>query len=154
MKTAFYKTVLGIIKFTYQEKILKIELVDDIAGIDEKSKLTDKLIKELKEYLKGTRKDFTIYDSTLLAGTDFQKKVWKELLNIPYGQTKTYKEIAKAINNEKAIRAVATAIGKNPLMIIIPCHRVIGSDGKLRGYAYGVETKKKLLSLEKNNISF
>lgn len=154
MKTAFYKTVLGIIKFTYQEKILKIELVDDIAGIDEKSELTDKLIKELKEYLKGTRKDFTIYDSMLLAGTDFQKKVWKELLNIPYGQTKTYKEIAKAINNEKATRAVATAIGKNPLIIIIPCHRVIGSDGKLRGYAYGVETKKKLLSLEKNNISF
>ena len=151
MKTAFYKTDLGIIKFTYQEKILKIELVDDIAGIDEKSKLTDKLIKELKEYLKGTRKDFTINDSTLLAGTDFQKKVWKELLNIPYGQTKTYKEIAKAINNEKAIRAVATAIGKNPLMIIIPCHRVIGSDGKLRGYAYGLDVKKKLLALEDNN---
>lgn len=154
MKTAFYKTVLGIIKFTYQEKILKIELVDDIAGVDEKSELTDKLIKELEEYLKGTRKDFTIYDSTLLAGTDFQKKVWQELLNIPYGQTKTYKEIAKAINNEKATRAVASAIGKNPLMIIIPCHRVIGSDGNLRGYAYGLETKKKLLSLEKNNISF
>lgn len=154
MKTAFYKTVLGIIKFTYQEKILKIELVDDIVGIDEKSELTDKLIKELKEYLKGTRKDFTIYDSMLLAGTDFQKKVWKELLNIPYGQTKTYKEIAKAINNEKATRAVASAIGKNPLMIIIPCHRVIGSDGKLCGYAYGVDIKKKLLSLEKNNISF
>lgn len=154
MKTAFYKTDLGIIKFTYQEKILKIELVDDIAGIDEKSELTDKIIKELKEYLKGTRKDFTIYDSTLLAGTEFQKRVWQELLNIPYGQTKTYKEIAKAVNNEKAIRAVATAIGKNPLMIIIPCHRVIGSDGKLRGYAYGVETKKKLLSLEKNSISF
>ena len=149
MKTAFYKTVLGIIKFTYQEKILKIELVDDIAGIDEKSKLTDKLIKELKEYLKGTRKDFTIYDSTLLAGTDFQKKVWKELLNIPYGQTKTYKEIAKAINNEKATRAVASAIGKNPLMIIIPCHRVIGSDGNLRGYAYGLDIKKTLLELER-----
>lgn len=154
MKTAFHKTQLGIIKITYKEKIRKIELIDSIAGIDEKSELTDKLIKELKEYLKGTRKDFTIYDSTLLAGTDFQKKVWQELLNIPYGQTKTYKEIAKAINNEKAIRAVATAIGKNPLMIIIPCHRVIGSDGKLHGYAYGLETKKKLLSLEKNNISF
>lgn len=154
MKTAFYKTQLGIVKITYKEKIVKIELVDGIAGVDEKSELTDKIIKELKEYLKGTRKDFTINDSTLLAGTDFQKKVWKELLNIPYGQTKTYKEIAKAINNEKAIRAVATAIGKNPLMIIIPCHRVIGSDGKLHGYAYGIETKKKLLSLEKNNISF
>lgn len=149
MKTAFYKTQLGIIKITYKEKITKIELVDDIVGIDEKSELTDKLIKELKEYLKGSRKDFTIYDSMLLTGTYFQKRVWQELLNIPYGQTKTYKEIAKAVNNEKAIRAVATAIGKNPLMIIIPCHRVIGSDGKLRGYAYGVETKKKLLSLKK-----
>lgn len=154
MKTAFCKTQLGIIKITYKEKITKIELVDSIAGIDEKSELTDKIIKELKEYLNGNRKEFTIYDSMLLAGTNFQKKVWQELLNIPYGQTKTYKEIAKAINNEKATRAVATAIGKNPLMIIIPCHRVIGSDGKLRGYAYGVETKKKLLSLEKNSISF
>lgn len=149
MKTAFHKTQLGIIKITYKEKIRKIELIDSIAGIDEKSELTDKLIKELKEYLKGTRKDFTIYDSTLLTGTDFQKRVWKELLNIPYGQTKTYKEIAKAINNEKAIRAVATAIGKNPLMIIIPCHRVIGSDGNLRGYAYGLDIKKTLLELER-----
>ena len=151
MKTAFYKTQLGIIKITYKEKITKIELVDDIVGIDEKSELTDKLIKELKEYLKGSRKDFTIYDSMLLAGTNFQKKVWQDLLHIPYGQTKTYKDIAKNIGNEKAVRAVATAIGKNPLMIITPCHRVIGSDGKMHGYAYGINLKKKLLDLENNN---
>lgn len=151
MKTAFYKTQLGIIKITYKEKITKIELVDDIVGIDEKSELTDKLIKELKEYLKGSRKDFTIYDSMLLAGTNFQKKVWQDLLHIPYGQTKTYKDIAKNIGNEKAVRAVATAIGKNPLMIITPCHRVIGSDGKMHGYAYGINLKKKLLDLEDNN---
>ena len=150
MKTAFYKKGLGIIKISYEEKITKIELVDSINGINEKSKITDKLIEELEEYLKGVRKDFTIYGLTCLKGTDFQKRVWQELLNIPYGQTKTYKEIAKAIGNEKAVRAVATAIGKNPLMIIIPCHRVIGSDGKLRGYAYGVGVKEKLLSLEKD----
>ncbi len=152
MKTAFYKTGLGIIKISYEEKITKIELVDSINGINEKSKITDKLIEELEEYLKGVRKDFTIYDLTCLKGTDFQKRVWQELLNIPYGQTRTYKEIAKAIGNERAVRAVATAIGKNPLMIIIPCHRVIGSDGKIRGYAYGLDIKENLLSLEKNNI--
>ena len=152
MKTAFYQTDVGIIKITYQEKISKIELVAGIDDKDEKNEITDKVIDELKEYLKGTRKNFTIYDFILLEGTDFQKRVWQELLNIPYGQTRTYKEIARAINNEKATRAVATAIGKNPLMIIIPCHRVIGSDGKLRGYAYGVDVKEKLLSLEKNNI--
>ena len=152
MKTAFYQTDVGIIKITYREKISKIELVASIGDKDEKSEITDKVIDELKEYLKGTRKNFTIYDFILLEGTDFQKRVWQELLNIPYGQTRTYKEIARAINNEKATRAVATAIGKNPLMIIIPCHRVIGSDGKLRGYAYGVDVKEKLLSLEKNNI--
>lgn len=154
MKKAFYKTDLGIIKITYQEKITKIELVDSISEIDEKSEITDKVINQLREYLKGLRKVFTIHDLTHLEGTDFQKRVWQELLNIPYGQTRTYKEIARAIGNEKASRAVATAIGKNPLMIIIPCHRVIGSDGKLRGYAYGLDIKEKLLSLEKNNISF
>lgn len=151
MKTAFYQTDVGIIKITYQEKISKIELVAGLDDKDEKNEITDKVIDELKEYLKGTRKNFTIYDFILLEGTDFQKRVWQELLNIPYGQTKTYKEIARGINNEKATRAVATAIGKNPLMIIIPCHRVIGSDGKLRGYAYGLDVKKKLLALEDNN---
>ena len=152
MKTAFYKTGLGIIKISYEEKINKIELVDSINGINEKNESTDRIIDEIREYLKGIRKDFTIYDLTCLKGTDFQKRVWQELLNIPYGQTRAYKEIAKAIANEKAVRAVATAIEKNPLMIIIPCHRVIGSDGKLRGYAYGLDIKEKLLSLEKNNI--
>ncbi|MFO3715728.1 methylated-DNA--[protein]-cysteine S-methyltransferase [Anaerococcus cruorum] len=151
MKTAFYQTDVGIIKITYQEKISKIELVAGIDDKDEKNEITDKVIGELKEYLKGTRKNFTIYDFILLEGTDFQKKVWQELLNISYGQTRTYKEIAREINNEKATRAVAIAIGKNPLMIIIPCHRVIGSDGKLRGYAYGLDVKKKLLALEDNN---
>ena len=131
MKTAYYKTKIGIIKLTYQEKIYKIELV-----------------KEINQYLSKYRKEFSIFDLVRLEGTRFQKEVWHELQNIPYGETRSYKEIAKNIGNENAVRAVASAIGKNPLMIIIPCHRVIGSDGKMHGYAYGINLKKYLLDLE------
>lgn len=148
MKTAYYKTKIGIIKLTYQEKIYKIELVEEVNSINEKTSQTDKVIKEINQYLSKYRKEFSIYDLVRLEGTRFQKEVWHELQNIPYGETKSYKEIAKNIGNENAVRAVASAIGKNPLMIIIPCHRVIGSDGKMRGYAYGVDVKEKLLNIE------
>lgn len=152
MKTAFYKTSLGIIKISYKEKILKIELVDEVSGKNEKTLASDRLIRQIDQYLKGERKNFTIYDLISLEVSDFQKEVYQALLNIPYGQTKSYKDIARAIGREKAVRAVATAIGKNPFMIIIPCHRVIGSDGKLRGYAYGLDIKKKLLEIEGINM--
>lgn len=148
MKTAYYKTKIGIIKLTYQEKIYKIELVEEVNSINEKTSQTNKVIKELNQYLSKYRKEFSIYDLVRLEGTRFQKEVWHELQNIPYGETKSYKEIAKNIGNENAVRAVASAIGKNPLMIIIPCHRVIGSDGKMHGYAYGINLKKYLLDLE------
>lgn len=148
MKTAFYTTEIGIIKITYKQKISKIELVDQIDENNDRTLETDKIIGQINEYLDGKRKEFSIYDLCKAEGTNFQQKVWQELLNIPYGQTKTYKDIAKNIGNEKAVRAVATAIGKNPLMIITPCHRVIGSDGKMHGYAYGINLKKKLLDLE------
>lgn len=151
MKTAFYTTDIGIIKITYKQKISKIELVDQIDKNNDKTLETNKVISQINEYLDGKRKEFSIYDLCKAEGTNFQQKVWQELLNIPYGQTKTYKDIAKNIGNEKAVRAVATAIGKNPLMIITPCHRVIGSDGKMHGYAYGINLKKKLLDLENNN---
>lgn len=151
MKTAFYTTDIGIIKITYKQKISKIELVDQIDENNDRTLETDKIIGQINEYLDGKRKEFSIYDLCKAEGTNFQQKVWQELLNIPYGQTKTYKDIAKNIGNEKAVRAVATAIGKNPLMIITPCHRVIGSDGKMHGYAYGINLKKKLLDLEDNN---
>lgn len=151
MKYAFYTTDIGIIKITYKQKISKIELVDQIDENNDRTLETDKIIGQINEYLDGKRKEFSIYDLCKAEGTNFQQKVWQELLNIPYGQTKTYKDIAKNIGNEKAVRAVATAIGKNPLMIITPCHRVIGSYGKMHGYAYGVNLKKKLLDLEKNN---
>ncbi|WP_394264102.1 methylated-DNA--[protein]-cysteine S-methyltransferase, partial [Anaerococcus octavius] len=148
MKTAYYKTKIGIIKLTYQEKIYKIELVKEVNSINEKTSQTDKVIKEINQYLSKYRKEFSIFDLVRLEGTRFQKEVWHELQNIPYGETRSYKEIAKNIGNENAVRAVASAIGKNPLMIIIPCHRVIGSDGKMHGYAYGINLKKYLLDLE------
>ncbi|MDU7410981.1 MULTISPECIES: methylated-DNA--[protein]-cysteine S-methyltransferase [Anaerococcus] len=148
MKTAYYKTKIGIIKLTYQEKIYKIELVEEVNSINEKTSQTDKVIKEINQYLSKYRKEFSIYNLVRLEGTRFQKEVWHELQNIPYGEAKSYKEIAKNIGNENAVRAVASAIGKNPLMIIIPCHRVIGSDGKMHGYAYGINLKKYLLDLE------
>ncbi|GEN47111.1 methylated-DNA--[protein]-cysteine S-methyltransferase [Alkalibacillus haloalkaliphilus] len=86
-----------------------------------------------------------------LVGTDFQKSVWNALIQVPYGQTVKYQEIAKAINNPKAVRAVGGAINKNPVSILIPCHRVIGSNGSLVGYEGGLERKKALLTLETND---
>lgn len=101
---------------------------------------------QLDEYLNGERREFDI--PLLLVGTKFQKAVWEALLKIPYGTTLTYLQIAKSINNEKAVRAVANANGVNSIGVIIPCHRVIGSDGSLVGYSGGVDAKKKLLEIE------
>ena len=104
------------------------------------------LRKELEEYFKGNRKQFDVPLSP--AGTDFQQSVWQQLLTIDYGQTRSYKEQAEALGNVKAVRAVATANGANKIAIVIPCHRVIGSDGSLTGYAGGLPRKQKLLELE------
>lgn len=101
---------------------------------------------QLTEYFEGTRSDFTVPLKT--KGTPFQQSVWEALLNISYGKTRAYREIAQLIHNEKAVRAVGTAIGANPISLIIPCHRVIGSNGHLTGFAGGLNTKAFLLSLE------
>lgn len=106
------------------------------------------VVTQLKEYFNGERTEFTIKLSP--KGTDFQKKVWNELLKIPYGKTVSYQQIANQLENPKVIRAAASANGKNPIPIIIPCHRVIGSDGSLTGYAGGLQRKKLLLELESN----
>lgn len=102
---------------------------------------------QLMEYFEGRRKKFSIKLNP--HGTPFQKKVWGALLEIPYGETRSYKDIAEAIGNKNACRAVGMANHKNPVMCIIPCHRVIGSDGSLTGYGAGIEIKEKLLLLEK-----
>ncbi len=104
---------------------------------------------QIDEYLDGDRISFEI--PVLMVGTEFQKDVWKTLRQIPYGKTSTYLDIAKSINNEKAVRAVASANGANSISLIIPCHRVIGSDGELVGYGGGLSVKKRLLKLEQNN---
>ena len=105
--------------------------------------------KQLEEYFKGKRREFDL--PIKQEGTDFQKKVWKALCEIPYGETRTYKEVAKMVGNEKASRAVGMANNKNNIPIIVPCHRVIGSNGKLVGYALGLDVKKYLLDLESKN---
>ncbi|MBJ6367357.1 methylated-DNA--[protein]-cysteine S-methyltransferase [Snuella sedimenti] len=101
---------------------------------------------QLKEYFEGSRKIFTLKLNP--SGTPFQKQVWEELLKIPYGKTITYLELSKKMGDAKAIRAVASANGKNPLWIVVPCHRVIGSDGSLTGYAGGLHRKQWLLEHE------
>ena len=119
-----------------------------IAGSDEKETPLIKLAAEmLVEYFDGRRVDFDL--PLRPEGTEFQKKAWNALLLIPYGQTRSYKEQAAAVGNVKACRAVGAANGKNPISIIIPCHRVIGSDKSLVGYGGGLEMKKALLELEK-----
>jgi len=110
------------------------------------SEIIEETKKQFSEYFKKERTLFTI--PLLLIGTEFQKKVWNALLEIPYGQTKSYLELSRLMKQEKAIRAVAAANGANAISILVPCHRIIGSDGKLVGYAGGLNQKKKLLELE------
>lgn len=102
--------------------------------------------KQLREYFSGARQQFNL--PLDFRGTDFQQQVWRALLTIPYGETRSYLHIAQQINNEKSVRAVGAANGKNPISIIAPCHRVIGSSGKLTGFAGGLEAKAFLLQLE------
>jgi methylated-DNA-[protein]-cysteine S-methyltransferase len=104
--------------------------------------------RQLGEYFAGTRKTFSI--ALDMRGTRFQKDVWEALLAIPFGETRSYAQLARQLGNPRATRAVGAANGRNPVSIIVPCHRVIGSSGKLTGFAGGLDTKARLLSLEKS----
>ncbi len=126
------------------KKGLCVDFVESSDAVIEKTKV------QLDEYLKEERKEFTI--PLLMVGSDFQKSVWRALMKIPYGTTATYLQIAKNIGNVNAVRAVANANGANSIGIIIPCHRIIGSDGTLVGYGGGVAVKKRLLKIE--GVSF
>lgn len=112
--------------------------------------LTDMVFRQVTEYLNGRRQEFDF--PYILQGTEFQKKVWLALCAIPYGETRTYGEIAAAIGNPRACRAVGMANHRNPILIAVPCHRVIGADGKLVGYGSGLDMKESLLQLEKKVI--
>lgn len=120
-------------------------------AVEEETELIRKCKQELDEFFEGKR---TTFDLPLAPeGTPFQKRVWEALREIPYGKTRTYKDIAIAVGSPKGFRAVGMANNKNPIAILIPCHRVIGSDGKLVGYAAGMETKTFLLALERQERS-
>ena len=119
-------------------------LCDNI--VEEETPLLIQLKQELSEYFSDKRKEFTL--PLHLVGTDFQKNIWTELLKIPYGKTVSYMQLSEIIGNPKAIRAVANANANNKIAIIVPCHRVIGSDGSLTGYAGGLDRKRWLLNLE------
>lgn len=143
----FYKSNIGYFKIVIVEDyIINLHKVTTKEQNHGTSKILTKVIKELDEYFKGERQNFTI--PYKLKGTPFQMKVWNELSKIPYGQTRSYKDIAENINCPKGYRAVGLANNKNPIAIIIPCHRVIGINGKLIGYRGGLETKEALLELE------
>ncbi len=118
---------------------------------EQSDEITELTKKQLNEYLNGQRIAFDI--PLLMVGSDFQKSVWKALMKIPYGKTASYLDLAKSINNVKAIRAVAGANGANAMSIIIPCHRIIGNNGELIGYAGGLPAKKQLLNLEQGTKS-
>ena len=127
----------------------KAPFVDSLNGRGAALKILKQTALQLEEYFKGERREFDLPFDT--GGTDFQKKVWEQLALIPYGKTVSYGDIAERIKNGKAVRAVGTANGRNPLSIIVPCHRVIQANGTLGGYAGGLQTKMKLLALEQKS---
>ncbi|RRT94457.1 methylated-DNA--[protein]-cysteine S-methyltransferase [Empedobacter falsenii] len=132
-----------------EKQLKEIENLGEILEKDDE--ILNRLETELNNYFKGNLKEFTI--PLDLIGTDFQKKVWNELIKIPFGETRSYKDQSIAVGDLLAIRAVANANGKNKIAIIVPCHRVIGSDGSLTGYAGGKKRKQFLLELESQQLN-
>lgn len=147
----YLETTLGLMEIICEdESLIGLKLVSEKTHRECENKTSKKVKSQIKEYLNGSRKTFNI--PIKLTGTDFQKKVYKETLKIPYGSTKTYGEIANSIGNPKSMRAVGMALNKNPIWIIIPCHRVIGKNNKLTGFAGGIDKKLSLLKLENPEI--
>jgi methylated-DNA-[protein]-cysteine S-methyltransferase len=147
MYATTYNSPFGLILISASENgIFSVSFVKDFNNHDSNSKLTATCMKQLDEYFSGKRK---IFDLPLDAqGTSFQQQVWTVLQQIPYGKIVSYLDIAKLLGDPGKIRAVGNANGKNPIAIIVPCHRVIGSDGSLTGYAGGLDKKRRLLQLE------
>lgn len=148
METAYIPTPLGIAKLEgTQDGISAVSVLNtEETPTDVIPEVLEDAVYQLQEYFEGKRENFNLQLNP--EGTPFQQGVWKALLNIPYGKTMSYLELSKKLGDVKAIRAVAAANGKNPLWIIVPCHRVIGSDGSLTGYAGGLHRKKWLLEHE------
>ena len=147
----YLETTLGLMEIICEdESLIGLKLVSEKIHRECENKISKKVKSQIKEYLNGSRKTFSL--PFKLNGTDFQKKVYEETLKIPYGSTKTYGEIANSIVNPKSMRAVGMALNKNPIWIIIPCHRVIGKNNKLTGFAGRIDKKLSLLKLEHPKI--
>jgi len=124
----------------------RVQFTEQEADADILDQVLLRAKQQLDEYFEGSRRIFNMPIG--LGGTDFQRKVWMEVAKIPFGQTTTYMKLSQKLGNPAAIRAVGAAIGANPILVILPCHRILGSDGSLTGYAGGLERKKALLVLE------
>jgi len=150
METAFINSPLGITKIEGDKNgIAVISVLSEGQATKEIPQELQEAVHQLQDYFEGKRTDFTFKLNP--KGTEFQQKVWQELLNIPFGKTMSYLDLSKKLGDVKAIRAVASANGKNPLWIVVPCHRVIGTDGSLTGYAGGLWRKQWLLEHENPN---
>ena len=147
-RRVFKSTIGNILVVEDGDAIVEISLFNGKSMINDSSALLDITERQLKEYFNGERKTFDI--PLCRNGTEFQLKVWRRLSEIPYGTTKTYGEIAKEIGFPKAARAVGGACNKNPIIIVVPCHRVVGANGDMTGFACGIDVKEKLLELEKD----
>lgn len=147
MEKSYYKSPIGILEIICENnKLISLKLVNCCEKTPVETDFIKDIKKQLDEYFSGKR---TIFDIKINPkGTDFQKLVWKELQKIPYGKTKSYSEIAAVAGNKNAQRAVGNAGNKNPIMIIVPCHRVISKSGNIGGFAYGNKIKLKLLGIE------
>jgi len=144
---AFYKSPFGLLKIGIaDEKVILVGIVSKQDEPNQPTTLSAEVYRQLQEYFAGKRTVFTV--PYALNGTSFQQAVWTQIAKIPYDQTVTYKDIAQAIDKPRAFQATGRAVGANPLAILIPCHRVVGSNGELTGYAFGLEMKKALLNLE------
>lgn len=149
---AYYKSKIGFMEITSTKNtILAIDFVKAKKFKNSNISILKKCLKQIDEYFRGKRRTFSL--NLHLQGTDFQKKVWRRLIKIPFGKTVSYKDIAVRIGNIRAVRAVGNANNKNSIAIIVPCHRVIGSNGSLVGYGGGLWRKKWLLKHEKNLLS-
>lgn len=148
----YHNTPLGTVKIIGNEQgISSLRFAE--GAVEEGESASNSLLlqcaRELDEYFEGKRKNFEI-KLDWYGSTDFNQAVWSALLQIPFGKKRTYMQIARKLNRPKAARAIGRANGLNPIAIIVPCHRLVGTDGKLRGYAYGLERKKALLDLEQS----
>lgn len=150
MSTQYVNTPFGLVEIVATEEGLQRLQFASEAVEEKPNKHTRNIANQLEEFFDGKRQVFDFQAD--IEGTDFQKRVWEQIAYIPFGQTWTYGEIAASLGTPPASRAVGAACSKNPLWLIVPCHRVVGASGKLTGYAGGVDRKKQLLAFEQENL--